>query len=120
MIENSNKLGYYNNLGRVTETIGGIDGVIRSAKFRTNDGVYKRPVVKLAPVLHGKDVFAMKNRAVDLAAELTNSTTKMNSASRPFQGAKLEQHDKRNIMLHSVKTIRICSFCSRFKFRNYY
>ena len=84
MIEDSNKRGYY-NLGRVAETIDGSDGVIRSAIVRTNDGVYKRPVVKLAPVLPGKDVFAMENRAGDIAAELNNSEIKFNSASRSFQ-----------------------------------
>ena len=89
LIEDSDKRGYY-NLGRVTETIDGSDGVIRSAIVRTNHGVYKSPVVKLAPVLHGKDVFAMENRAGDVAAELSNSITKLNSASRSFQALKLE------------------------------
>ena len=57
-------------MGRVTETIEGSDGVIRSAKVRTKDGVYKRPVVKLAPVLpNSKDVFVMENRAGDVEAE---------------------------------------------------
>ena len=87
--EDSNKRGYH-NLGRVTETIDGSDGVIRSAIVRTKDGVYKRPVVKLAPVLPGKDAFAMENRAGDVAAELTNSITQLNSAPRPFQASKLE------------------------------
>ena len=54
LIEDSNQRGYY-NLGRVTEIIDESDGVIRSAKVRTKDGVYKKPVVKLAPVLPGKD-----------------------------------------------------------------
>ena len=89
MIEKSDKRGHY-NLGRVTETIDGSDGVIPSAIVRMNDGVYKRPVVKLAPVLTGEDVFAVENRAGDVAAELTNSITKLNSASRPFQASKLE------------------------------
>ena len=89
LIEDSDKRGYY-NLGRVTETIDGSDGVIRSVIVRTNDGVYKRPVVKLALVLPGKDVFAIENRAGDVAAELTNSITKLNSASRPSQTSKLE------------------------------
>ena len=89
LIEDSDKRGYY-NLGRVAETIDGSDGVIRSAIVRTNDGVYKRPVVKLAPVLHGKDVFAMENRAGDIAAELINSEIKLNSASKSFQALKLE------------------------------
>ena len=89
MIEDNDKRGYY-NLERVTETIDGSDGVIRSAIVRTDDGVYKRPVVKLAPVLNGKDVFAMENRAGDVAVELTNSITKLNSASRSFRTLKLE------------------------------
>ena len=46
--------------------------------------------MKLAAVLTGKDVFAMENRAGDVAVELTNSITKLNSASRPFQALKLE------------------------------
>ena len=85
LIEDSDKRGYY-NLDRVTETIDGSDGVIRSAIARTNDGVYKRPVVKHAPVLTVKDIFAMKNKAGDVAAELT----KTQGASRPFQALKLE------------------------------
>ena len=89
LVEDSDKRGCY-NLSRVTETIDGSDGVIRSAIVRTNDGVYKRPLVKLAPVLPGKDGFAMENSAGDVAAELTNSNTKLNSASRPFQASKLE------------------------------
>ena len=40
--------------------------------------------MKLAPVLPGKDVFAMENRAGDVAAKLTNSITKLDCASRPF------------------------------------
>ena len=89
LIEDSDKRGYY-NLGWVTETIGRSDGVIRSAIVRRNDWVYKRPVVKLAPVKPGKDVFAMENRAGDIAAELNNSEIKLNSASRSFQALKLE------------------------------
>ena len=89
LIKDSDKRGYY-NLDRVTETIDGSDGVIRSAIVRTYDGVYKRPVVKLAPLLTGKDLFAMENRAGDVLAELTNSFTKLNSVTRPFQALKLE------------------------------
>ena len=65
--------------------------------------------MKLAPVLPGKNVFAMENRAGDVAAELTYSTTKLSCTSRPFQALKLERHDKRNLMLHSFEAIRICS-----------
>ena len=70
LIEDSDKRGYY-NLGRVTETIDGSDGVIRSAIVRTNDGVYKRPVVKLAPVLPGKDVSRWKTGPAILRLSLT-------------------------------------------------
>ena len=45
--------------------------------------------MKLAPVIPGKDVFAMENRAGDVVAELTISITKLNSTSRPFQALKL-------------------------------
>ena len=89
LIEDSDTRGYYNS-GRITKTIDGSDAVIRSAIVLTEDGVYKRPVVKLAPVPPGKDVLAMKNRAGDVAAELINSITKLNIASRPFQALKLE------------------------------
>ena len=84
LIEDSDKRGYY-NLCRVTETIDVSDGEIRSAIDRTNDGVYKRPVVKLGPVLPGKDVLSMENRVGDVVAELTILTAKVNSASRHFK-----------------------------------
>ena len=84
LIKDSDKRGYY-NLGRVAETNDGSDGVIRSAIDRTNDGVYKRTVVEIAPVLHGKDVFAMENRAGDFAVELNNSEIRLNSASRSIE-----------------------------------
>ena len=89
LIEDSDRCGYY-NLSRVTGTIDGFDGVIRSAIVRTNDGAYKRPVVKLAPELPGKDVFALENKAGNVAAQLTNSITKLNSTSRNFQALQLE------------------------------
>ena len=82
LIKDSDKRGYY-NLG-VKEIMDGSDGVILSAIDLTKDGVYKRPAVKLAPVIPKKDVFAMENKAGDAAADLTNSITKSNSASRPF------------------------------------
>ena len=70
LVEDSDKRGYY-NLGRRTETFEGSDGVIRSAKILTKDGYYKRPVVKLAPVLPtGDDFFTKENRASDVGAEL--------------------------------------------------
>ena len=70
LVEDSDKRGYY-NLGRIIETFEGSDGVIRSATIRTKDGYYKRPVVKLAPVLSmDEDVFTKENRAGDVGAEL--------------------------------------------------
>ena len=49
----------------------GSDRTIRSATIQTKDGVYKRPVVKLAPVLSiDEDVFTKENRAGDVGAEL--------------------------------------------------
>ena len=69
-MEDSDKRGYC-DLGRITETFEGSDGVIRSATIRTKDGCYKMPVVKLAPVLPtGDDVFTKENRAGDVGAEL--------------------------------------------------
>ena len=57
LVEDSDKRGYY-DLGRITETFEGSDGVIQSATIRTKDGYYKRQVVKLAPVLSmEEDVF---------------------------------------------------------------
>ena len=88
LIEESDKRGYH-NLSRVTETIDGSSGVVRLAIVQTNNGVYKRPVVKLAPVLTGKDIFPMGNRAGDVAAEHFNSMTKLKCVSRPFQALKL-------------------------------
>ena len=69
LIEDSDKRGHY-NLGRVLEVFPGADGVIRSSRVQTKDGVYKRPVVKLAPVLHDSEsVFpSMENRAGDVGA----------------------------------------------------
>ena len=94
LIKGRDKRGYY-NLGRVTETIDESDEVIQSPIVQTNDGVYKRPVVKLVPLLSGEDVFAMENRAGDVAAELTNSIIKLNSGSRPFQALTPEWHEER-------------------------
>ena len=70
LVEDSDKRGYY-NLGRITKTFEGSDGMIRSATIRTKDGYYKRTVVELAPVLPtGDDVFTKENRAGDVGAEL--------------------------------------------------
>ena len=71
LVEHSDKRGYY-KLGRVTETMEGSDQTIRSATIQSKDGVNKRPVVKLAPVLSmDEDVFTKENRAGDIGAELT-------------------------------------------------
>ena len=69
LIEDSDKRGHY-HLGRVLEVFPGADGVIRSSRVQTKDGVYKRPIVKLAPVLHDSEsVFpSMENRAGDVGA----------------------------------------------------
>ena len=70
LVEDSDKQGYY-DLGRIIETFEGSGGVIRSATIRTKDGYYKRPVVKLAPVLSmDEDVFTKEKRAGDVGAEL--------------------------------------------------
>ena len=50
----------------------GSERTIRSATIQIKDGVYKRPVVKLAPVLSmDEDVFTKENRAGDVEAELS-------------------------------------------------
>ena len=70
LVQDSDKRGYY-KLGRITETFEGFDGVIRKAKLRTKDAHYKRPVVKLAPVLStGDDVFTKEHKAGDVGDEL--------------------------------------------------
>ena len=40
--------------------------------------------------LPGRDVFAMNDRASEVVDELTNSTSKLNHTSRPFQAMNLE------------------------------
>ena len=94
MIEDGDKRGYY-NLDRVTETIDESDGVIRSAIVQTKGGLYKRPVVKLAPVLPGKEVFAMENRAGDVAAELANATEIYIIADNTVHKSLLQKHNIR-------------------------
>ena len=78
LIKDSGKRGYY-NLGRVMKNIDGSDVVIQSAIVRTNEGVYKKPVVKLAQYYLER---MFSRRAGDVVTELTNSTTKLNCASR--------------------------------------
>ena len=71
LIEDSDKRGFL-KLGRFTEIIKSSDGAIRSAMISTKDGVYRRPVVKLAPTLQiEEDVFTKENRAVDVEAALS-------------------------------------------------
>ena len=53
-------------------------------------------------------------------AEFTNSITKLNSASRPFQALKLEWHDKQYLMLHAIEAIRIFSLCATFVISKFY
>ena len=68
LVEDSDKRGYY-DLGRIAKTFEGSDGVTRSVTIRTKDGYYKRPVVKLAPVLSmDEDIFTKENRAGDVGA----------------------------------------------------
>ena len=39
-------------MARVTNTHPGSDGIIRTETIKTSDGIYKRPIVKLAPFLN--------------------------------------------------------------------
>ena len=68
------------------EIIDGSDGVTRSAIARTNDGIYKRPVVKLCYVLPERKIFAIENQEGHVEATLY--AKQMNSL--PNQEAKLE------------------------------
>ena len=71
LIEDSIKRCYH-NLAQVRWTIDGSELVIRSAIVRKSDGVYKRPVVMLAPLLARIDNFAIlqKSRAGEIAASV--------------------------------------------------
>ena len=71
LIADSEKRGYY-NLGRVTETVDGSDGVIR-----TNDEVYKSSDAR--PCTTKRRRFAMENRASAVEAMLHGG--KINSVS---------------------------------------
>ena len=85
LVEDSDKRGYY-DLGRIIETFEGSDGVIRSATIRTKDGYYKRPVVKLAPVLSmDEDVFTKENRAGDVGAELKEKQACIGGENRKIE-----------------------------------
>ena len=54
-------------MARVVDVHPGSDGEVRAATIRTVEGVYKRPVVKLAPVFFDS-CFQTKNRAGDVGA----------------------------------------------------
>ena len=54
-------------MARVVDVHPGSDGEVRAATIRTVEGVYKRPVVKLAPVFVDS-CFQTKNRAGDVGA----------------------------------------------------
>ena len=62
----------YRTLAQVRWNIDGCDLVIRTAIVRKSDGVYKRPVVMLAPLLARSDDFAIlqKSRAGETAAAI--------------------------------------------------
>ena len=61
-----------NKMARVTEVLPGADGVIRSASIKTEDGVLRRPAVKLAPVCY--ECFRVENRAGDVGARESENT----------------------------------------------
>ena len=54
-------------MGRVLEVYHGSDGRVRLALVKTEDGKFKRPVVKLAPMFY-ESVFREKNRAGNVGA----------------------------------------------------
>ena len=53
-------------MARVMEVYPGDDGVVRSAKMKTEDGELKRPVVKMAALFY--ECFWEENRAGDVGA----------------------------------------------------
>ena len=55
-----------NQMARVLDVFPGSDGVVRSAKIQTSNGIFVRPAVKLAPLLD--DCFQRENRAGDVGA----------------------------------------------------
>ena len=60
LIEDCNKRWYYKLS----------DGMIQLAIVRTDDGVFKRPVLKLAPVLPNGNLLVIENRAGYVEATL--------------------------------------------------
>ena len=51
MVDEQSKRSDY-KMARVAEIHPGTDNIVRAATIKTADGIYKRPVVKLAPVLN--------------------------------------------------------------------
>ena len=57
---------YKNQMARVLDVFPGSDGVVRSAKIQTSNGIFVRPAMKLAPLFD--DCFQSENRAGDVGA----------------------------------------------------
>ena len=66
IVDENVKRAHY-KMGRVLEVYHGSDGRVRSALVKTEDGKFKRPVVKLAPMFY-ESVFREKNRAGNVGA----------------------------------------------------
>ena len=66
IVDENEKRAHY-KMGRVLEVYHGSDGRVRSALVKTEDGKFKRPVVKLAPMFY-ESVFREKNRAGNVGA----------------------------------------------------
>ena len=73
VVEDIDKRGHYNR-GRVSKTIKSSKGAIRPATVQPKNGVYSRPVVKLAPFLRiDEDFFTKENKASDVEAEISQN-----------------------------------------------
>ena len=66
IVDENVKRAHY-KMGRVLEVYHGSNGRVRSALVKTEDGKFKRPVVKLAPMFY-ESVFREKNRAGNVGA----------------------------------------------------
>ena len=66
IVDDNVKRAHY-KMGRVLEGYHGSDGRVRSALVKIEDGIFKRQVVKLAPMFY-ESVFQEKNRAGNLGA----------------------------------------------------
>ena len=66
IVDDNVKRAHYKT-SRVLEVYHGSDGRVRSALVKTEDGKFKRPVVKLAPMFY-ESVFREKNRAGNVGA----------------------------------------------------